>query len=186
MRQKRSKNYRKQMAIYRMAFQFRQPYQVLLDGDIIYDATKYKMNLEKSLEACVQGTIKPMITQCCIKSLYDRGKDAEGAIALAKTFERRRCNHQENPLSQEECLASVVNIKGKNKHRYVVGTQNYKLRGQFRALAATPMMYINRSVMIMEPISPATEAAKRKWEQDKLSAGLNDPHHTHMTVTAKR
>lgn len=82
MRQKRSKNYRKQMAIYSRNFQFRQPFQVLgkidairaredvsgqgvliymniVDGDIVYDATKYKMNLPKALEGVVQGTIKP-------------------------------------------------------------------------------------------------------------------------------
>ncbi|KAK9456113.1 Fcf1-domain-containing protein [Dipodascopsis uninucleata] len=173
MRQRRSKNYRKQMALYTMAFGFRQPYQVLVDGDIIYDATKYKMNLNKSLESVVQGKIKPMITQCCIKSLYDRGKDAEEAVALAKTFERRRCNHLENPLSQSECLANVVNVKGKNKHRYVVATQDSRLRGQFRSIPACPLIYINRSVIIMEPTSTATESAKRHWEEEKLASGLN-------------
>ncbi|KAJ8102642.1 Fcf1-domain-containing protein [Lipomyces tetrasporus] len=175
MRQKRSKSYRKQMATYNMAFGFRQPYQVLVDGDIIYDATKYKMNLDKSLESVVQGKIKPMITQCCIKSLYDRGEDAKDAIALAKTFERRRCNHLDTPLSQADCLNSVVNVKGKNKHRYVIATQDPRVRSQFRAIPATPMIYINRSVIIMEPMSPATEAAKRRLEAEKLSAGLNNP-----------
>ncbi|KAK9464643.1 Fcf1-domain-containing protein [Lipomyces arxii] len=175
MRQKRSKSYRKQMATYCLAFGFRKPYQVLVDGDIIYDATKYKMNLEKSLGSVVQGEIKPMITQCCIKSLYDRGEDAKDAIALAKTFERRRCNHTETQLSQSECLRSVVNVKGKNKHRYVVATQDQRVRGQFRSIPGTPMIYINRSVIIMEPVSPATEAAKRKFEEEKLLAGLNNP-----------
>ncbi|KAK7206244.1 Fcf1-domain-containing protein [Myxozyma melibiosi] len=175
MRQKRSKNYRKQMAIYSRNFQFRQPYQVLVDGDIVYDATKYKMNLPKALEGVVQGTIKPMITQCCIKSLYDRGPDAKEAIEIAKTFERRRCNHLETPLSQAECLNAVVNIKGKNKHRYVVATQDPRVRGQFRGVAATPLIYINRSVIIMEPMSPATVAAAKRLEEEKLSAGLNNP-----------
>ncbi|KAK9462525.1 Fcf1-domain-containing protein [Lipomyces oligophaga] len=175
MRQRRSKNYRKQMALYSRAFQFREPYQVLVDGDLCYDVTMYKMNLEKQLENILQGTIKPMITQCCIKSLYDRGDEAKEAIELAKRFERRRCNHLETPLSQSDCLNAVVNVKGKNKHRYVVATQNARLRHQFRAIAAVPLIYINRSVMIMEPLSPATQLAVRKSEEEKLSAGLNNP-----------
>ncbi|KAK9452235.1 Fcf1-domain-containing protein [Limtongia smithiae] len=175
MRQQRSKKYRKAMVTYTLAFGFRPPYQVLVDGDLIYDAAKYKMNLVKSLESVVQSKIKPMITQCCIKSLYDRGDDAKEAIALAKTFERRRCNHLENPLSQAECLRNVVNVKGKNRHRYIVATQDQTVRGQFRNIPATPMIYINRSVMIMEPMSRATEEAKRRIDEEKLQAGLNNP-----------
>ncbi|KAK9476776.1 Fcf1-domain-containing protein [Lipomyces japonicus] len=179
MRQKRSKNYRKQMSAYTTAFGFRKPYQVLVDGDIVYDATKYKMNLSKSLESVVQSEIKPMITQCCIKSLYDRGDEAAEAVALAKTFERRRCNHLETPLTQAECLSSVVNVKGKNKHRYVVATQNQQVRRQFRSIPATPLIYINRSVIIMEPMSPITEQAKSKFETEKLLGGLNSTRSRH-------
>lgn len=50
------------------------------------------------------------------------------AIDRAKTFERRRCGHlmDEDPLTERECMLSVVDPKGKgeNKFRYVVVTQD--------------------------------------------------------------
>jgi hypothetical protein len=53
------------------------------------------------------------------------------AIERAKTFERRRCGHlmDEDPLTEKECMLSVVDPKGKgeNKFRYVVVTQDDEL-----------------------------------------------------------
>lgn len=53
-----------------------------------------------------------MITQCCIHALYLSGRDAQPAVDLAKTFERRRCNHRVEADGKMkdpgECLADVV------------------------------------------------------------------------------
>jgi U3 small nucleolar RNA-associated protein 23 len=50
------------------------------------------------------------------------------AIERAKGFERRRCGHlmDEDPLSERECMLSVVDPKGngQNKFRYIVATQD--------------------------------------------------------------
>ena len=48
-----------------------------------------------------------VITQCCIHELYLQGKTQQPAVDLAKTFERRKCNHRE-AIPGDECLASVV------------------------------------------------------------------------------
>jgi U3 small nucleolar RNA-associated protein 23 len=48
-----------------------------------------------------------VITQCCIHELYLLGKSQQPAVDLAKTFERRKCNHRE-VIPGDECLASVV------------------------------------------------------------------------------
>lgn len=53
-----------------------------------------------------------MITQCCIHALYLQGRDSQPVVDIAKTFERRRCNHrvEENGKMKEEsdCIAEVV------------------------------------------------------------------------------
>lgn len=183
-----------------------------------------------------------MITQCTIENLY-RTKNNE-AIDLAKTFERRRCNHgvhakrtekvdnEQNlkkhevdnvknkndnegndsdkesedekresedqdesknknnqtehkldgpaqPKSAFECISNVVIVNGANKHRYVVATQKTRLRSLLRRIPAIPLIYINRSVMIMEPMSPATEKVRSNIESSKLSGGLNDVQRKH-------
>jgi U3 small nucleolar RNA-associated protein 23 len=71
MRGKRSKQYRKLMHAYALTFGFRAPYQVMLSSTIIRDAARFKMQLGHMLSNTLHGEIKPMITQCCIRHLYN-------------------------------------------------------------------------------------------------------------------
>lgn len=168
---------------YGLHFGFREPYQVLLDASIIKDAARYKMKLGAMLESTLHGQIKPMITQCCIRHLYDlpTSSPAEQAekdswIAAAKQAERRRCGHHEleEPLSALECLESVVDPKdsGRNKHRYVVASQDEDIRRKMRTIAGVPLVYMNRSVMILEPMAMATDEVRQKEEKIKMRSGL--------------
>ncbi|KAI0724472.1 Fcf1-domain-containing protein [Cerioporus squamosus] len=165
MRQKRAKAYRKLMSLYSMSFGFRQPYQVLVDSHMCKDAIARKIDFVKQLGVVLQGTVKPMITQCCIHELYLQGKEQQPAVDLAKTFERRKCNHRE-AIPGDECLSSVVGET--NKHRYVLATQSQELRQKLRAIPAVPIVHINRSVMILEPPSDATLRAKALEEEKAL------------------
>ncbi|KAJ7919141.1 PIN domain-like protein [Mycena leptocephala] len=165
MRQKRAKAYRKLMALYSMSFGFRQPYQVLVDSEMCKAATESKIELAKQLNSVLQGDIKPMITQCCIHELYLLGKSYQPAVDLAKTFERRKCNHRE-AIPGDECLGSVVGET--NKHRYVVATQSQPLRVKLRSIPAVPIVHVNRSVMVLEPPSDATIQSKEYKEEQAL------------------
>ncbi|SCU80970.1 LADA_0B10506g1_1 [Lachancea dasiensis] len=174
MRQKRAKSYRKQMLVYHHNFKFREPYQVLVDDQIVCDTHKASFDLVKGLQRTLQAEVKPMITQCCIQAIYDT-KNQE-VIDLAKTFERRRCNHPpKEAKSPLECLTSVVCIDGVNKHRYVVASQDPKIRSTLRKVPGVPMIFMNRSVMVMEPLSRTSEKLSSDQERRKLYKGLNDP-----------
>ena len=107
-----------------------------------------------------------MITQCCISELYANADP--DPIALAKTCERRRCGHIPDPLSSHDCLTSCLNISGENKHRYILATQDERLRGEMRMIPGVPMVYIRRAVMIMEPPSPASLTKRDVLEREKL------------------
>lgn len=48
-----------------------------------------------------------VITQCSIVELYKLGPPAQQAVDVAKTFERRKCNHRE-AVPGDECIGSVV------------------------------------------------------------------------------
>ncbi|KAF9270398.1 hypothetical protein L218DRAFT_888885 [Marasmius fiardii PR-910] len=166
MRQKRAKTYRKLMTLYSMSFGFRQPYQVLVDSQMCKEAIEHKIDLVKQLGSVLQGEVKPMITQCCIHELYLQ-KSQQPAVDLAKTFERRKCNHRE-AIPGHDCLSSVVGDT--NKHRYVIATQSQPLRSKLRAIPAVPILHFNRSVMVLEPPSDATLAAKQEDEAKALHA----------------
>lgn len=97
-------------------------------------------------------------------------------IDHAKGFERRRCGHHtlDEPLNTMECFASVIDPKGSrtNKNRYVVATQDPKIRAYLRTIPGVPVIYIKRSVMIMEPMGGATERVKEREEKAKFKAGI--------------
>ncbi|KAI0335352.1 Fcf1-domain-containing protein [Cubamyces sp. BRFM 1775] len=167
MRQKRAKAYRKLMSLYSLSFGFRQPYQVLVDSHMCKEAVAHKIELVKQLGIVLQGTVKPMITQCCIHELYLQGKEQQPAVDLAKTFERRKCNHRE-AIPGDDCISSIVGET--NKHRYVIASHSQELRQKLRAIPGVPIVHMNRSVMILEPPSDATLRAKTLAEEKMLHA----------------
>lgn len=91
-------------------------------------------------------------------------------------MERRRCNHHEldNPLSTLECLSSVIDPKGSgiNKNRYVVASQDEKVRRYCRGLKGVPLIYVKRSVMVMEPMSEGSVGVRESAEKEKFRQGL--------------
>ncbi|KAI3403807.2 hypothetical protein KGF56_003367 [Candida oxycetoniae] len=171
MRQKRAKSYKKQMNTYTYTFKFREPYQVILDNEIISTCHSASYDLARGVKRTIQAIeIKPMITQCCMEALYTTQN--QPLIDLAKTFERRKCNHR-TPINPQDCVESIVDIKGCNKHRYVVATQSLELRKKLRKVPGVPLIYMNRSVMVMEPLSDASVKYSEDWERGKLTGGLN-------------
>ncbi|EGX92193.1 rRNA-processing protein UTP23 [Cordyceps militaris CM01] len=180
MRGKRSKQYRKLMEQYCMTFGFREAYQVLVDAEMVEDACRFKMDLAAGLERTVHGKVKPMITQCEIRKLYEKTNEpgVREAIELAKNYERRRCGHHPDeypkPLSTLECLSSVVDPKstGQNKHRYVVASQSQEVRRALRGVRAVPLIYIKRSVMILEPMADDSTEVRMREEKAKFRAEL--------------
>jgi U3 small nucleolar RNA-associated protein 23 len=74
-------------------------------------------------------------------------------------------------------MQSVVDPKGSgtNKNRYVLATQDSDVRKWMRSnVAGVPMIYVARSVMILEPMSGKTEDVREKEERSKIRAGLID------------
>jgi len=166
-----------------MSFGFRQPYQILVDSEMCKDAITHKIDLEKQLHNVVQGEVRLMITQCCIHELYLQGKSQQPAIDLAKSFERRKCNHRE-AIPGEECLQNMIGDD--NKHRYIIATQSHSLRVGLREIPATPLVHLTRSVMVLEPISDVTLRAKENKEELKLHATAPELASTPVEPARKR
>lgn len=119
-----------------------------------------------------------------MRHLYERKSEpgVEAAIEQAKTqFERRRCGHHPDeypkPLSALECIQSVVDPKDNavNKHRYVCAINDDSVRASIRQIAGTPLLFIRRSVMIMEPMATVSAKIRSKDEKSKFRAELKTP-----------
>lgn len=180
MRGKRAKTYKKLMEKFSITFGFREPYQVLVDDELVKDCLRFSMEVGPALERTLRGKVKPMITQCCMRHLYAIKNEPgiDKAIEFAKTLERRRCGHHPEdfpqPKSTIDCIYSVVDGKGKgeNKHRYVVASQDQDLRRMLRQIPGVPLIYVSRSVMIMEPMADVTEGFRDRDERAKFRAEI--------------
>ncbi len=134
-------------------------------------------SIPRGRTVCLQWKLTLLvITQCSIRHLYTAEPRDHALIEQAKTYERRRCNHHtlDKPLSTLECLSSVVDSKGSltNKHRYIIASQEAEVRAHMRQIPGVPAIYINRSVMIMEPMARSTEGLREQQERGKFRAGL--------------
>ena len=54
-----------------------------------------------------------------------------------------------------------------NLYNYIVATQDKELRSELRQIPGVPLLYINKSVVIFEPPSPATMQKSLQIEIDK-------------------
>ena len=120
-----------------------------------------------------------VITQCSMRHLYQAEPRVPNVVNQAKNYERRRCDHHtlEEPLSSLDCLSSVVDPKGSrtNKHRYVVASQVDDVRAFMRRIPGVPLVYIRRSVMILEPMAGVTADAREREERGKFRSTLTRP-----------
>ncbi|GAA6031583.1 hypothetical protein JCM8097_006534 [Rhodosporidiobolus ruineniae] len=172
MRQKRIKSYRKVMGLYTQPpFGFREPYQLLADAAFVKSCVQQKLDIMARLQDVLQGTVKPMITQCCMQALYDAGEEAQPAVEAAKLFERRKCNHFK-ARKEDECMTAMAGDE--NKNRYVFATQSLELRQTLRRVPGSPIIYIARSVMLLETPSDQTLAKKHKAESAKLHVSAEE------------
>ncbi|KAI0117737.1 Fcf1-domain-containing protein [Nemania sp. FL0031] len=181
-RAKRSKQYKRLMNQYEINFGFREPYQVLCDSQFLEAAIRSKMDIDHILKATLHGSTKLLITQCSMRWLYARKDEPsiKAVIEFAKEkVERRRCGHHPSdytePLQEIECLHSVVDPakNGVNKHRYVCAINDDELRASLRnGIQVVPLLYIRRSVLIMEPASATTTKARSRDEKAKFTAEL--------------
>lgn len=175
MRQKRSKTYRRLLASYILHFGFRPPFQLLIDAPFALSLSALHLNpseADRRLSDVLQTSqlskgkkrgdtpeMKCLITQCCMVELYKGEKEGtveKDAVQLAKSWERRRCNHRE-AVPGDECLKSVIGPT--NKHRYILASDSKKLRAHLRdEVAGIPLVHTNQSrVIVLEPMTALTK-----------------------------
>ena len=169
MRQKRAKAYEKLMTNYERYFNFRKPYQILIDDEFSINLYRANLDPQKQLDMVMRGPCKIMITQCAIHALYLKGKDFQPIVDLTKTYERRKCNHKE-PKEVNECIKDVVGDS--NKHRYIIASTNNTLRRNLHRIPGVPILHYNRMVIVLEPPSKVTNDKISELEGQKVSQSL--------------
>ncbi|KAJ3144693.1 hypothetical protein HDU89_008063 [Geranomyces variabilis] len=164
MKIKRQKTNKRHMAVYLNSFGFREPYQCLVDGNFMANAMHMGAGLEEILARVLTGPTKPMTTSCIQTELRKLGPDYSAVVDACASLERRRCQHAP-AVPAAKCITEIIGEK--NQHNYCVATQDTTLRRALAAVPGTPLVYINRSVVILEPPSGATTDRVKEIELGK-------------------
>jgi len=202
MRAKRSKKYRKIMSAYQLSFSFREPYQVLLDAAFIRTCHAFHMPLQKYLENTLHGQCRIFVTRCTLAKIMAEHQKAGGHPKSRPEFlppptelPLRHCKHKNKEgddmgeLSEAHCLLDLLagqprgNETAKNKQHYILATADppepeqkkkgfVNVRERARMIPGVPIIYVKRSVMILEELSGASEHVRRGQERDKFKEGL--------------
>lgn len=94
-----------------------------------------------------------MTTYCVYAELRKLGPDCRPSAAYAKKMEKRRCTHSP-AVTAAECIKEVIGET--NANNYCIASQDAELRDTLRAIPGIPLLYINKSVLLLEPASEAT------------------------------
>jgi len=202
MRAKRSKKYRKIMQAYQLAFGFREPYQVLLDSNFIRTCHSFHMPLQKYVDNTLHGQSNLFVTKCSLAKIMADHEKAGGHPRSRPQFlppptelPLRHCKHKDGEgqdlgvVSEARCLLDLLagqphgNELAKNKQHFILATadaaeEEYRRRGHVdvretaRLIPGVPIVYVKRSVMILEEMSGTSAGVRRKDERDKFKEGL--------------
>ena len=154
---KKAKQFRKTLQYYRIAFKLDAPYNVLVDGNLLHGAMGKNLDLQERLEKLL-GTpkVRVMVTHCACTELKSMGPACEESALRATTMMRQKCGHSD-PVGAGECIETLVGAT--NRHRYVVATQDISLRKRLRRIPGVPLIYLNRTNLVLEPPSRDTHVA---------------------------
>ncbi|KAJ7395200.1 rRNA-processing protein UTP23 like protein [Pitangus sulphuratus] len=162
----RQKHAKKIMGFYKNSFQFREPFQVLLDGTFCQAALRNKIQIREQLPGYLGGAAQLCTTRCVIKELESLGKALYGAKLIAQRFEVRKCSHHKDPVSGSTCLLSM--IEDGNPHHFFIATQDQDLSNKVKKKPGVPLLFIIQNTMVLDKPSPKSLAFVQKLQTNQL------------------
>ena len=168
MRVTRHKALKRALRFYKAAFDYVDPYHVIMDPSFLEFSIISKLNLKSDLSVLLSGRVTPMVTSCVMSHLRRNGRTKTDALLLGKSCYRLKCNHDEsNPLSPDDCIISQL---GKdNPRHFMVATQIDTLKASARLIPAIPILSIHGKLLMLEsPSIESREAAQHREAKQKL------------------
>ncbi|XP_069710670.1 rRNA-processing protein UTP23 homolog [Phaenicophaeus curvirostris] len=166
MKLTRQKHAKKNMGFYKHNFQFREPFQVLLDGTFCQAALRNKIQIREQLPGYLGGAAQLCTTRCVLKELELLGKELYGAKLIAQRFELRNCSHHKDPVSGSACLFSM--IQEGNPHHFFIATQDPDLANKVKKKAGVPLLFIIQNTMVLDKPSPKSLAFVQNMQTNQL------------------
>ncbi|XP_036327716.1 rRNA-processing protein UTP23 homolog [Rhagoletis pomonella] len=164
MKISRFKKLHKTVTFFATNFQYREPYQVLVDATFCQAALQNKVIIEEQLKKYFHATIKLVTTQCIILEAESLGANLAGATMIVKKFCVHKCGHEGVPVSASQCIKSMAHAG-----RYIVASQDRTLQTSLRKVPGRCLLYLHKSTPVLEEPSEASKKYVLKKSQNLLT-----------------
>ncbi|GFS53485.1 rRNA-processing protein UTP23 homolog [Nephila pilipes] len=150
MKIKRTRRVKKCLNFYKNNFNFRSPYQVLVDSTFCFEALQCKIQIKDEIPRYLDDpNARLYTTPCVIMEAEGLGHKAYGAFHIVKQFIVRKCGHEKNSkISAEECILSM--LANNNSDHFIIATNDSQLINKCRRLAGVPLMTISYNAPNLE------------------------------------
>jgi len=154
------------MGFFEKNFQFRTPFQILLDGTFANAALNTKVNIQDQLPKYLNGPVKLLTSPCIVTETEKIGPQVFGALNILKQFGTHKCTHTRTPAEADKCILSMVTPL--NPNRYIVATQDSTLRDRLREIPGVAIIYLHRNAPTLEKPSDASVAYAEELSLKKM------------------
>ncbi|XP_011207816.2 rRNA-processing protein UTP23 homolog [Bactrocera dorsalis] len=174
MKISRFKKAHKTLTFFATNFDYREPYQILVDATFCQIALQNKVIIEEQIKKYFQTTIKLVTTQCVILEAESLGSPLAGATMIVKKFHVHKCGHEGAPVPASQCIKSMT--KG---GRYVIASQDRTLQDSLRRVPGRILLYLHKATPVLEEPSEASKKYVSKKSQKSLTSGI-EKHVEHL------
>ncbi|KAH8305525.1 hypothetical protein KR018_002747 [Drosophila ironensis] len=156
MKISRFKKSHKTLVYFATNFDYREPYQVLIDATFCQAALQHKIGIDEQIRKYFQCPAKLLTTQCVILEAEALGAPLTGATSIVKRFHVHKCGHEGKPVGAAECIKSMT-----KDNRYIVASQDRLLQESLRKIPGRCLLYLHKATPVLE----APSKASKKWVQ---------------------
>lgn len=162
MRVLRAKVVRKTLRFFKIVFGIDSPYHVILDGNFIFTAIKFKIDIRDRLQKLLQGAeVKIYILRSILTELEAVGPKALSALEFARTCCEVINDDRIPGETAGERLAKLIGDQGSSSttksKKYCVVTQDKELRSVLGARPGIPLLYLNKVTLVLETPSAVSQ-----------------------------
>jgi U3 small nucleolar RNA-associated protein 23 len=179
MRVNRAKAVRKSLQFFNIVFGYEKAkFHVLLDGNFIYAAIKYKIDIQERLDRLLQnGVVKLYVLKSVLEELRQVGVKTKSSLDFAMKYcetlddsKHRGDNANERIISMmKQQHSDWLAAPSQHKRKFMVATQDKDLRSALGYIPGIPLIYLNKVILVLEPPSPTSREFNQRLEMEKIT-----------------
>ncbi|CAO3702363.1 unnamed protein product [Rhizopus stolonifer] len=168
---KKQKTIKKTVHGYCLAFGFRPPYQVIVNGEFCRAALEKQVYVRHALPDLLGGLTRIVTTDCILKDIKSKGHDFTNALVLAQKFDLRKCVIKKKKSQCQHNNVFKILVSTNNPEHFFVASGDVQLKNAIRKIPGVPVVIVNtrKKGLGLEDMTARSKAAMKTNEVNKVT-----------------